>query len=257
MPAGLAADRFGARRVTLGASVLLLLSCLLQAAPSLTALLLGRLVFGIAFGVVWTSGMAWLADFDDGGGGSRLGPTVTCSSVGDHGRSGGRWDPGPARRPRRSVRGDRGRGGAGDHPAGARLRRGEGRTRHRSRAAPGGESEADRGAPARRLGALAAGARAAARGRRRGRRPGDLRRGGELQPAADQRRPAPPRRLHRQDRAGVLGRRRLLHRASARRSCGWEDVCGRCASTPWRAWCWRWRSSPPWPGVGRSRWWPR
>jgi fucose permease len=82
MPAGLAADRFGARRVTLGASVLLLLSCLLQAVPSLTALLLGRLVFGIAFGVVWTSGMAWLADFDDGGGGSRLGPTVTCSSVG-------------------------------------------------------------------------------------------------------------------------------------------------------------------------------
>jgi predicted MFS family arabinose efflux permease len=81
VPSGLAADRFGARRVTLGASALLVLSCLLEAAPSLTALLLGRLVFGIAFGVVWTSGMAWLADFD-GGGGSRLGPTVTCSSVG-------------------------------------------------------------------------------------------------------------------------------------------------------------------------------
>ncbi len=81
VPAGLAADRFGARRVTLGASALLVLSCVLQAAPSLTALLLGRLVFGVAFGVVWTSGMAWLADFD-GGGGSRLGPTVTCSSVG-------------------------------------------------------------------------------------------------------------------------------------------------------------------------------
>jgi hypothetical protein len=80
VPAGLAADRFGARRVTLGASALLALSCVLQAAPSLTALLLGRLVFGIAFGVVWTSGMAWVADFD--GGGSRLGPTVTCSSVG-------------------------------------------------------------------------------------------------------------------------------------------------------------------------------
>jgi hypothetical protein len=82
VPSGLAADRFGARRVTLGASVLLLLSCLLQAAPSLAALLVGRLVFGIAFGVIWTSGMAWLADFDVGRGGSRLGPTVTCSSVG-------------------------------------------------------------------------------------------------------------------------------------------------------------------------------
>jgi MFS family permease len=82
VPCGLAADRFGARRVTLGAAVLLLLSCVSQAAPWLPALLLGRLVFGIAFGVVWTSGMAWLADFEDGGGGSRLGPSVTCSSVG-------------------------------------------------------------------------------------------------------------------------------------------------------------------------------
>src|ERR1700727_3140733 len=82
VPSGLAADRFGARRVTLGASVLLLLSCLLQAAPSLAALLLGRLVFGLAFGVGWSSGLAWLADFDDGRGGSKLGPTVTCSSGG-------------------------------------------------------------------------------------------------------------------------------------------------------------------------------
>jgi MFS family permease len=81
VPSGLAADRFGARRVTLGAGVLLCLSCLAQAAPSLPALLLGRVAFGVAFGVVWTTGMAWLADFD-GGGGSRLGPSVTCSSVG-------------------------------------------------------------------------------------------------------------------------------------------------------------------------------
>src|SRR6202020_3033701 len=54
MPAGLAADRFGARRVTLGASVLLLLACLLQAAPSLRTLLLGHVVLGIASGVGWT-----------------------------------------------------------------------------------------------------------------------------------------------------------------------------------------------------------
>ncbi len=82
VPSGLAADRFGARRVTLAAGVLLCLSCLAQAAPSLAALLLGRIVFGVAFGVIWTTGMAWLSDLDDGRGGGRLGPSVTCSSVG-------------------------------------------------------------------------------------------------------------------------------------------------------------------------------
>jgi MFS family permease len=81
VPSGLAADRFGARRVTLGAGVLLCLSCLSQAAPSLVALLLGRVAFGIAFGVIWTTGLAWLTDFDEGAG-SRLGPSVTWSSVG-------------------------------------------------------------------------------------------------------------------------------------------------------------------------------
>ncbi len=81
VPAGLVADHFGARRVTLCAGALLCLSCLTQAAPSLPALLLGRILFGIAFGVIWTTGMAWLADFD-GGRGESLGPSVTCSSVG-------------------------------------------------------------------------------------------------------------------------------------------------------------------------------
>jgi MFS family permease len=79
VPSGLAADRLGARRVTLGAGVLLCLSCVAQATPSLPALLAGRMVFGIAFGVVWTTGMAWLADLGDGSG---LGPAVTWSSVG-------------------------------------------------------------------------------------------------------------------------------------------------------------------------------
>jgi predicted MFS family arabinose efflux permease len=81
VPAGLAADRFGARRVTLLAGLLLCLSSLAQATPSLAALLAGRLAFGIGFGVVWTTGMAWLADLDTGDGGS-LGPAVTCSSAG-------------------------------------------------------------------------------------------------------------------------------------------------------------------------------
>ncbi|MFL5860281.1 MAG: MFS transporter [Solirubrobacteraceae bacterium] len=82
VPSGIAADRFGARRVSLGAGALLCLSCLAQAAPWLAAVLAGRIVFGIAFGVVWTSGMAWLADVNDANGGSGLGPAVTCSSVG-------------------------------------------------------------------------------------------------------------------------------------------------------------------------------
>ncbi|HEX3834000.1 MAG TPA: MFS transporter [Solirubrobacteraceae bacterium] len=85
VPAGLAADRYGARRVTLAAGVLLCVSCLAQAGQSLALLMAGRIAFGIAFGIVWTTGVAWLAEVDDGadaGGSSRLGPAVTCSSVG-------------------------------------------------------------------------------------------------------------------------------------------------------------------------------
>lgn len=82
MPSGLLADRFGARRVTLAAGALLCLSGVAQAAPSLAVLLAGRLAFGISFGVVWTAGMAWLSEIDFGTRGSRLGPSVTFSSVG-------------------------------------------------------------------------------------------------------------------------------------------------------------------------------
>ncbi|MGH2896319.1 MAG: MFS transporter [Solirubrobacteraceae bacterium] len=85
VPSGIAADRVGARRVTLGAGALLCLACLAQAMPSLAAVLAGRIVFGVAFGVVWTSGMAWLADLDEARGDTdppALGPAVTCSSVG-------------------------------------------------------------------------------------------------------------------------------------------------------------------------------
>jgi predicted MFS family arabinose efflux permease len=82
VPAGLVADRFGARRATLTAGALLVAACLLQAAPSLALLVSGRIVFGVAFGVVWTTGMAWLSEIDTGTKGGRLGPSVTCSSVG-------------------------------------------------------------------------------------------------------------------------------------------------------------------------------
>ncbi len=82
VPAGLVADRFGARRATLAAGALLCSACLLQAAPSLVLLVSGRIVFGVAFGVVWTTGMAWLSEVDTGTKGGRLGPAVTCSSIG-------------------------------------------------------------------------------------------------------------------------------------------------------------------------------
>jgi MFS family permease len=85
VPAGMAADRYGARRVTLAAGLLLCVSCLAQAGQSLALLMAGRIAFGVAFGIVWTTGVAWLAELDDGmgtGGSSRLGPSVTCSSVG-------------------------------------------------------------------------------------------------------------------------------------------------------------------------------
>jgi MFS family permease len=85
VPSGIAADRIGARRVSLGAGALLCLACAAQALPSLAAVLVGRIVFGVAFGVVWTSGMAWLADLNEARGETgppTLGPAVTCSSVG-------------------------------------------------------------------------------------------------------------------------------------------------------------------------------
>jgi MFS family permease len=85
VPAGVAADRYGARRVTLAAGLMLCVSSLAQAGQSLALLMAGRVAFGIAFGVVWTTGVAWLAEIDDGAGGgrsARLGPSVTCSSVG-------------------------------------------------------------------------------------------------------------------------------------------------------------------------------
>ena len=82
VPAGIAADRFGARRATLAAAALIVVSSVLQAVPLLAVLVVGRIVFGVAFGILWTTGMAWLSEIDTGTKGGRLGPSVTCSSVG-------------------------------------------------------------------------------------------------------------------------------------------------------------------------------
>ena len=62
-PIGLVTDRLGARRLTVGAAALVALSALGQGlAHEFWLLLAGRAVFGIAFGAVWTAGLALLSE---------------------------------------------------------------------------------------------------------------------------------------------------------------------------------------------------
>ena len=62
MPAGTLSDRFGARRITLAAGLLMAAATFGQAlAGSFPALLAARLTFGAGYGVLWTAGLCWLA----------------------------------------------------------------------------------------------------------------------------------------------------------------------------------------------------
>lgn len=62
LPAGALADRFGARRLTLCAGLLMAIAMLIQAlAGSFVILLLARLLFGTGYAVVWTAGLSWMA----------------------------------------------------------------------------------------------------------------------------------------------------------------------------------------------------
>src|ERR1700722_10889030 len=66
VPAGTLSDRFGARRITLAAGLLMAAATFGQAlAGSFPALLAARLAFGAGYGVVWTAGrwpaQAWAA----------------------------------------------------------------------------------------------------------------------------------------------------------------------------------------------------
>ncbi len=63
IPAGVLADRLGARRVTIVAGLLVAAGNLLQAlAGSFDALLLARLVFGFGSAAIWAAGISWLSD---------------------------------------------------------------------------------------------------------------------------------------------------------------------------------------------------
>ena len=82
IPAGMVADRLGARRVTLAAGALMAVAVLAQAVPGYAWLLGGRLAFGVAYGVVWTTAVAWIAHAGDGAAPRRQATTVTSAAVG-------------------------------------------------------------------------------------------------------------------------------------------------------------------------------
>jgi MFS family permease len=81
VPAGTLSDRFGARRITLAAGVLMASAMLAQAlAGSFGALLASRLAFGVGYGMVWTAGLCWLAAA--AGGPPALGGSVASAGIG-------------------------------------------------------------------------------------------------------------------------------------------------------------------------------
>ena len=80
LPTGTLSDRFGARRITLAAGLLMAAATLAQAvAGGFPALFAARLAFGAGYGMVWTAGLCWLADV---GGPSALGGSVASAGVG-------------------------------------------------------------------------------------------------------------------------------------------------------------------------------
>jgi MFS family permease len=84
IPAGRLSDRFGARRVTLAAGVLIAVSTAGTAAASAFALLLlTRAAFGLASGTIWSAGLAWIGDSaSDVRRSAALGTVITVAGVG-------------------------------------------------------------------------------------------------------------------------------------------------------------------------------
>ncbi|MGD1011222.1 MAG: MFS transporter [Acidimicrobiales bacterium] len=81
LPAGKLSDHFGARALTLWAGWLMVVATLGQAfSPTFTLLLASRLLFGVGYGIVWTTALAWLANTSHDE--STLAGTITASGVG-------------------------------------------------------------------------------------------------------------------------------------------------------------------------------
>jgi len=80
IPVGLLADRIGARRVTVAAALLLATSSIGQGlAGGFWLLLVSRASFGVAFGMIWTAGLAWLSDSTPSA--RRAGALASCMTV--------------------------------------------------------------------------------------------------------------------------------------------------------------------------------
>ena len=84
IPAGRLSDRFGARRVTLAAGVLIVVATAGTAvASSFALLLLTRAAFGLASGTIWSAGLAWIGDSaSDVRRSAALGTVITIAGVG-------------------------------------------------------------------------------------------------------------------------------------------------------------------------------
>jgi DHA1 family multidrug resistance protein-like MFS transporter len=83
IPASVLADRFGARRLTLAAMLLMALSNVTTGlSGSFWELLASRMLFGIGFGIVWTTGVAWLGEVAGTSQARALSLTVTTAGLG-------------------------------------------------------------------------------------------------------------------------------------------------------------------------------
>jgi MFS family permease len=81
VPAGVLSDRFGARRLTLWAGVLMTIATFAQSLAGDFPVLLGsRLIFGVGYGVVWTAGLSWIDRTIPAGSG--LGASVASAGAG-------------------------------------------------------------------------------------------------------------------------------------------------------------------------------
>lgn len=82
VPVGIAADRLGPHRLTVGAAVVLTSATLVQAfASSFGMLLAGRALFGVAFATAWTAGPSLIAGVTSGRRAGAIGGTIAVAGA--------------------------------------------------------------------------------------------------------------------------------------------------------------------------------